>query len=137
MINKIYAKLYRIARYLRNKLINSSASSDDGFYPNFCLKASQSEITFEKFKRNIVYNQVLEHVSEIDGWKYQKEIDQLIEKSNLKKYKKKLFTLAALNDSIGGPRRCFFNSRYISPTSLRYIKVTLDILELIKDEKII
>tara|TARA_B100000886_G_C20383004_1_gene474759 strand:+ start:125 stop:952 length:828 start_codon:yes stop_codon:yes gene_type:complete len=136
LLSRIISKLYRIIRYSRNKLIISTASSDDGLYPDFCLKAAKNESYFKNFKRNIIYTQVLEHVSEKDGLKYQKEIDKLLQKESLQKYNQKLFSLAALNDSIGNPKKFFFQGRALSPTSLRYIKVALEIIDLIQGKKI-
>jgi len=136
MIQRIRSKIFRLKRYIRNKIKTSSSSSDDGTYPIFCLKASKDEMIFKNFKRNFIYNQVLEHVSESDGWKYKKEIEKLFIEKGLGKYKSKLYLLASLNDSIGNPRRYSFDERLISPTSLRYMKVTLDILNLLNGEKI-
>ena len=136
MIQRIISKLFRLKRYFRNQLKKSSSSSDDGIYPAFCLKASKEEKTFRNFKRDFTYNQVLEHVSESNGWDYLNEIEKLFEYKDLGDYRKRLYSLASLNDSIGNPRKYFYNGRYISPTSLRYIKVALDILKLLDGERV-
>ena len=44
--------------------------SDNRAYPNICLKASNSSKYFNSFRRNKVYNEILEHIPEQQGKEY-------------------------------------------------------------------
>jgi putative sugar O-methyltransferase len=95
--------------------------SDDSIYPNFCELAANDDSIFNTFRMNPNYTSILEHVSFEQGNIY----TELINKNNpelwvnVKKY--------MLNDNAGSPRKMLFNGNYISPTTIRYIKVLGDI----------
>jgi putative sugar O-methyltransferase len=95
--------------------------SDDNIYPNFCELAANDDSIFNTFRMNPNYTSILEHVSFEQGNIY----TELINKNNpelwgnVKKY--------MLNDNVGSPRKMLFNGNYISPTTVRYIKVLGDI----------
>ena len=41
----------------------TTSLSDNEVYPDFCLKASNDLLLFSNFRRNEVYQQILEHLS--------------------------------------------------------------------------
>jgi putative sugar O-methyltransferase len=99
--------------------------SDNQLYPDFCAKASMDAYLFSNFRRNGVYRRILEHCSESIGQAYLNEIvknrQDLISKIECFKD----------NDKYGNP----YLSNYvqigkISPSTLRYIKVLSDLLNL-------
>lgn len=112
-----------------------TSASDNDYYPALCRAASKESSFFKDFRRNLVYNKILENVSEEDG---QRCLD-VIAKNKVK------FTAADWdnffkNDSIGAPRTFPYHidGRTLSapPTTARYAKVLQDILVLFDTEKI-
>ena len=99
----------------------STSLSDNQAYPQLCLKASHDYRHFNTFRRHPVYSQILEHVSENQGSDYL----QIISRDD--------DILAAIdrfkdNDTHGGPRVCDYpRIGSISPSTLRYIKVLMDL----------
>lgn len=97
--------------------------SDDQVYPQSCLKASNDYKFFVNFRRDPIYNRVLEHVSYDQGSEYLKllydrnDAEILYSISSFKK-----------NDLYGNPRMYEYHKiGMISPTTLRYIKVLSDL----------
>ncbi len=60
LLIKIFQKLK--IKNLTQKI--STSLSDNQQYPQVCLDASNSYKSFNNFRRNTIYNQILEHVSE-------------------------------------------------------------------------
>jgi hypothetical protein len=123
----------KIVRSITHSVINPAyiavdglrSLSDSGYYPKVALQAAQSTRVFGRFKRNPIYREVLEHVSEKQGAEYleqiQKKWPQLID--NIEEYK--------INDAVGDPIRYIYpRVGEISPTTLRYLKVASDLREL-------
>lgn len=112
----------RITR--RNKLARrlSTSYSDNQVYPNICIKASMDLTVFSNFRRNKIYQKTLEHVSFDLGKAYLQEIPKsLFEKMD--SFKK--------NDEWGNPELYEYPQiGKISPSTLRYIKVLGDLLNL-------
>ena len=108
------------------RILNTSLS-DNGDYPQFCLKASLDDEIFKNFKRYKVYNEILEHVGYNLGLKYYDEIKKLDEsllKDNLINEFKK-------NDKVGNPILFNFNEiENISGSTLRYIHVLAKLKQL-------
>lgn len=99
----------------------STSLSDNQVYPQICIQASNDYRHFNNFRRNPEYNKILEHVSEKEGNEYFKEIskDSDILSS---------ISLFKLNDAYGNPRLYEYpDIGMISPTTLRYIKVLVDL----------
>ena len=89
-------------------------------YLDACQYAAKSNEFFKRFKNHPAYTHVLEHVSYEEGKKYLKEIDI--------DYLDKLQEIKQ-NDSIGQPHTHEYPSvGTISPTTIRYIKNTSDIV---------
>lgn len=89
-------------------------------YLSACRSAAQGSDFFKGFKTNPAYRHVLEHVSYEEGQQYLDEIK--IE------YKDKLDEVKE-NDSLGNPVTCEYDDvGVISPTTLRYLKNTSDIV---------
>ncbi len=100
----------------------STSISDDQIYPDFCAKASISSELFQNFRRNEIYNIVLEHVTESQGTSYINEIEKTFPNylEHINKFKE--------NDYWGNPQVFEYPGiGKISPSTLRYIKVYADI----------
>ncbi len=99
----------------------STSLSDNQAYPQVCLDASNNYNFFNSFRRNSVYNQILEHVSEIQGQQY---LDLISKDGDLIK----LMDLFAANDDYGNPRVFAYPIiGKFSPSTLRYVKVLADL----------
>lgn len=99
-----------------------SSISDTDTYRGFCLKAATDEATFNNFKRNRGYQQILEHLSFKHG------------KSHLKYIKDHYPHLLAHwpkfseNDRLGNPVTFKFSKLgKASPTTIRYVKILGDL----------
>jgi putative sugar O-methyltransferase len=104
------------------------SESDNGIYPETVRRLVQGTRDFSNFKRNLVYRQILEHVTEEQGAQYLQQIEEhwpsLI--NEIERFK--------INDDIGNPFRfCYPRTGEISPTTLRYLKVASDLRELFGD----
>jgi putative sugar O-methyltransferase len=110
--------------------------SDDGVYPVFCYVASQETRFFKNFRRNPIYNRILEHVSRKQG----KEILDVINANNKLSFTDNEWNNFFKNDLWGKPRVFAYkingNTVRCSPTTLRYIKVLQDIVTLFDTDKI-
>ena len=99
----------------------STSLSDNQAYPQVCLEASGDYRQFNHFRRNPVYNQILEHVSAAQGGEYLRLISRDPD------------LLAAMdrfktNDLHGNPvRHEYPGVGEISPSTLRYVKVLADL----------
>lgn len=113
-----------------------SSISDDHAYPAICLAASRDESVFRNFRRNFIYNRILEHVSREEGNDYLNVINEnvafLFTDIDWEEFCK--------NDLYGNPRvysyRINDRSFNLSPTTLRYVKVLQDLLSIFKMDKI-
>jgi len=85
-------------------------------YLNVCDYAAKSDDFFNEFKTHPAYRHVLEHVSYEEGLQYYNMIDLDI-KEEVKK-----------NDTFGSPDIYEYPCGKISPTTLRYVKNTCDIV---------
>lgn len=99
----------------------STSLSDNQAYPQVCIQAANDYKSFNNFRRNHIYNDILEHVSEKQGNEYiqviSRDSDILAAINSFK-----------LNDDYGNPRTFEYpNIGTISPSTLRYIKVLADI----------
>jgi phospholipid N-methyltransferase len=110
------------------KRTSSTSLSDNQLYPNFCLKASTDLSVFYNFRRNAIYQEILEHVNYETGKEYLSEITknnpELLK--NIDAFKK--------NDEFGSPETFDFASiGNISSSTLRYVKVAGDLISLFKN----
>lgn len=93
-------------------------------YINVCKKIVENEDEFLNFKSNRKYQFILEHVWQELGYEYYTHIQKSKEgKSIFKKYIDKFLE----NDTIGNPNLFLYGDKYISPSTLRYIKNVLDL----------
>jgi len=99
----------------------STSLSDNQRYPQVCLQAAHDYRFFNEFRRNPVYNKILEHVSEKLGKEYLNVIIKDAEILNvIDKFR--------ANDAHGNPKMYEYPTiGMISPTTLRYIKVLVDL----------
>ena len=89
-------------------------------YLSACRAAAQGSDFFKNFKSHPAYRHVLEHVSMEEGHQYLDEIEI--------DYKDKLDEIKE-NDLYGTPIQCSYDGiRMISPTTVRYLKNTSDIV---------
>lgn len=98
--------------------------SDNHSYPRFCLQASRDDRTFSTFRRNPIYNEILEHVTREQGEDYLAVIaSEAGILGAMEEFK--------ANDRHGDPRTYEYRSLgSISPTTLRYVKVLVDLKRL-------
>ncbi|MBP3604501.1 MAG: putative sugar O-methyltransferase [Lachnospiraceae bacterium] len=110
--------------------------SDDNKYPMFCDIASENKMIFKTFRRNSIYNEILEHVTQEEGQKY---LD-IINNNKLVKFDEADWQNFCLNDLCGKPYMFPYEINGhitdISPTTMRYAKVLSDIITLFDTEKI-
>lgn len=113
-----------------------TSMSDDNAYPALCHAASEEEKFFKDFRRNFIYNRVLEHVPQYQGQEY---LD-VINKNDKHKFTDADWDNFRKNDLYGNPRVYTYeiNNRLLvlSPTTLRYAKVLQDIVTLFDTDKI-
>lgn len=113
-----------------------TSMSDDNAYPALCHAAAEDESFFKDFRRNFIYNTVLEHVPQYQGQEYLDEIN----KNTKVKYTNADWDNFRQNDLYGNPRIFTYqvNDRTLalSPTTLRYAKVLSDIVTLFDTDKI-
>lgn len=111
---------------------NKTSDSDCTLYPPFCLSAAHDEDVFCNFRRNWVYNKILEHV----GIQYENEILEKV----VKHIKEKHINEIIKNDKYGNPRRYQYsligNEYNISINTIKYYKILLDMVELIDLEAV-
>jgi len=100
-----------------------SSISDTDKYKNIIKQILINQSLFNKFKQLPDYTEILEHTSESQAKEYLKVIErdnnQLI--NDINKFK--------VNDEFGTPNKILFeNIGYISPSTLRYVKVLSDLI---------
>jgi len=124
--NFIKAKLIRTfgsKEYIAER--QNRSESDGGDYVYFVRKAISNYKLFINFKRHPSYQAILEHVNKEDGEKYLEIIKNQSPSllRNIDNYK--------ANDLIGNPiKHIYPEIGEISPTTLRYLKVTSDLSRL-------
>ena len=114
-------------QFVLEKSIRSD--SDNGLYINSVLQFLSDYKKFSSFKRDKNYREILEHVSFEQGLKYYQYImDNSPEIfTHIQKYK--------INDLIGDPISYNYPEiGEISPTTLRYLKVAIEIKSLFGNE---
>jgi putative sugar O-methyltransferase len=99
---------------------NEPTSISDSYgYTSVVKLASNTEEYFLTFKQNNQYNQILEHVTPIEGEMYYNSINSPFILKNISRF--------AVNDILGGPRTSEYSFGRFSPTTLRYARVLTDI----------
>jgi putative sugar O-methyltransferase len=105
--------------------------NDSENYINMCKKIIENSEIFDNFKSFKEYNVVLEHVDQQLGLQYYEHI-QKFGKEVYDNYLNQFLE----NDKIGNPTQFFYGNEKISPTTLRYIKNSLDLSYLCSDEDV-
>ena len=124
--SKKFKDNYDLINWTKNKFINTSVSDTED-YKEVCIEFVKNNESFANFKRNPIYNKILEHVSELDGQLYKNYLD-----INFPEFKNFL-KIFKTNDEIGNPIKFNYSDiGDISPTTLRYIKVLSDLIRLYK-----
>lgn len=124
--------IFLIPLYFYVLFINSALGisiSELSLYPKFCEIAAREDVIFQDFKRNPVYQHVLEHLDFNQGMSYLEEIKSSYPfmLDNIMKFKE--------NDFLGNPFVYNYGDPcgFISPSTLRYIKVAGDLITLFGD----
>ena len=114
-------RILKYKRQLQKKPYTSTSWSDRDVYKDFCAVAAKHEDIFTMFKSYRSYREILENVSMETG----RDCLQIIrnEGKNFLKY----FDKFMQNDSVGNPVRYRYDFGKASPTTLRYIKVLVDL----------
>ena len=105
------------------------SDSDDGRYIAAISKFVANSKQFQNFKRNSAYNAILEHVSKDLGLAYLDRIKNVDEA-----FLEKALGDFLVNDSVGNPKKFLYDEGLMSPTSLRYVKVALDLKLLFRQD---
>lgn len=144
-MNKLAHKLrYKLAHKLsdiflkinfKTKIFNHAkkyrSDSENGIYLTAILNILKNQKYFENFKRNYLYKETLEHVSEKQGAEYL----EVLKTNNIEIFNLAIKTVL-LSDSQGNPFKFKYNDCQIplSPTTLRYVKVASDLEKLFGKE---
>lgn len=106
--------------------------SDNREYPSFCESASKDDFLFSSFKTNPIYNRILEHTHLQYGFAYAQKLYERL--GSIEEFKR-IVKLASINDVHGGCILMSFDLGNevikVSPSTLRYIKVAFDLVDLI------
>ena len=100
------------------------SDSENGHYASAIMQAVKDQRSFDNFKRDYDYRKILEHVSEEQGAQYLKVLqsrnDGILEAG---------LNSVLLSDSVGNPIKFKYQgfNHELSPTTLRYLKVTSDL----------
>jgi putative sugar O-methyltransferase len=100
------------------------SDSENGYYASSIMQALKDQSSFDNFKRNYDYRKILEHVSEEQGAQYLKVLqsrnDGVLEAG---------LSSVLLSDNVGNPIKFKYQgfNYKLSPTTLRYLKVTSDL----------
>jgi hypothetical protein len=123
-VNRLLARVRGLLHYKSIPIRISTSLSDNQAYPQVCLHASNDYLAFNEFRRDPVYNQILEHVSREQGGDYLRFISGDAEiLAAMKEFKR--------NDDYGNPRMYEYpDVGMVSPSTLRYVKVLSDIRSL-------
>lgn len=99
--------------------------SDTTKYREVCRLAYEDDTIFGGFKNEDTYIEILEHTSDEQGAKYFSEIKkdnpQLLQGDDISK--------ALVNDMVGNPRKGMYGDMYMSPSTLRYLKILSDLMK--------
>ena len=112
-------------RFKRYKEKVGTSLSDNMSYPDFCQLASEDEAVFENFKANRIYNGILEHVS----YELGKEYLQIAKRQSAPGFVEENLLGFQRNEFYGGGVKFYYSElqNFLSPTTLRYIKVLTDL----------
>ena len=130
ILEKIYTRILRKIKFKNFASIKLlRGESDNGLYLTVVVGALTNKKKFNNFKSNHFYKDILEHVNYPQGLEYLNIINR---DSNLLNNIDKFL----INDEIGNPQKYYYDElkTKISPTTLRYIKVSSDIKKIFKDE---
>jgi putative sugar O-methyltransferase len=107
-------------RYITKHRLSTSIS-DDYVFTNFCKKAASNTETFKNFRSNEIFRTILEHTSPELGDEYLRVI---LDNSHDYKFISKF----VVNDDVGMPEKHLYGKfGFISPSTLRYVKVLSDL----------
>ncbi|MCR5215849.1 MAG: putative sugar O-methyltransferase [Lachnospiraceae bacterium] len=125
---------------LNNYMVSAgrkTSMSDDNAYPALCYAASENDEFFKDFRRNFIYNTVLEHVPQYQGQEY---LDVIAKHSDKLSFTDADWDNFRKNDLYGNPRVFNYEINHrmmsIAPTTLRYAKTLQDICTLFDVDKI-
>jgi hypothetical protein len=121
-LSKYYDRYFKSKLYISGK--EFSSDSENGAYVSTVLNILKNKKAFKNFKRKHSYQHVLEHVSEHQGKSYLEVL-----KSRNDVILKHAIETVLVTDSIGNPIKFKYHGYSIplSPTTLRYVKVSSDL----------
>lgn len=118
--------LVYLVQYVKNLKKTSISEATD--YPNFCKSASKDDQVFRNFRNQKEYMAILEHVTFEQGLDYINEIKKL----NITN-----INFFDVETPIGGPLAFNYEGYgQVSPTTLRYLKVYLEISKIFNNKTI-
>lgn len=124
MIRSAFQQLVRRCAAMPSDKSRSTSISDNQAYPQVCLDAAMDYGRFNNFRRDPIYNEILEHVTQQQGEQYLRLIrDDPTVMAMIGQLKR--------NDDWGNPVVFDYGEvGRISPSTLRYIKVLVDLRRL-------
>lgn len=126
----VWLKVIGVLKEIKH-MSDKTSCSDNELYPCFCELASHDDGVFARFRNDPIYKGVVETVSREAGLDY---LNKILEQSKALPFN---FSGFMKNDLLGDPQ--IFTYRYgflklknisFSPTTLRYIKVLVDLMDL-------
>ena len=103
--------------------ISRTSVTDGGAYLAFCARAAADPATFQSFRREPIYIETLEHVTEQQGAEYLRVIQR-----DSPHLLPEFLELCRANDRLGSPTTYEYRGiGTISPVTLRYLKVLSDL----------
>ena len=115
-------RILKYKRQLHKKPYESTSWSDRSVYKDFCAVAAKHDDIFTMFKSYRSYREILENVPMETG----RDCLQII-RSEGKEFLK-YFDKFMQNDGVGNPVRYRYDIGKASPTTLRYVKVLVDLV---------
>lgn len=100
--------------------------SDVKSYRDTCMRCAHDKNMFDVFRQNPALREIWEHVSYAQGSAYMSYIRQ-------HPRGQEMLDRAVENDKVGGPQTYSFDGYTASPTTLRYVKVALDLYDMMGD----
>ncbi len=121
-------KARNISLFSKDRIYSDSQAA---FYENAVSKIISQDSSYKRFRRIYNYREILEHLSYEDGKKYLEliNISKRYTRGDIKKF--------TLNDRVGKPRKFHYEKiGWISPTTLRYVKIATDIESIFRLDQI-
>ena len=113
----------------KNNNILKTSISDNNNYRQICNLAYKDDNIFKNFKNNQTYKEILEHTTYEQGKMYY----DIIKNNNPNLLNQEIIEKVICNDDVGNPNKYSYGNIFISPSTLRYLKVISDLINKYND----